>query len=301
MRGLNYNHLYYFWVVAREGSVIGAAKVLFLTPQTITGQLRALERTLGGRLFAPAGRGLALTELGHTVFGYAQEIFRLGSELQAALAGRHTDQPLPFRVGAVDALSKVVVQRLLAPALTLGRPVRLSCREGALGDLVAELALHRLDLVLADAPLDPGLELRAFNHLLGESGIGFFATPALRERYPQPFPQVLGEAPLLLPAPRSALRGAIEHWLDRHDIRPQVAGEFDDGSLMQSFGQAGAGVFVGPRVVAGDIARQCGVTLIGVIDDVRERFYAISTERRLRHAAVAAVTEAARGGLFGSA
>ncbi len=298
MRGLNYNHLYYFWVVAREGSVVAASKVLFLTPQTVTGQLRALERTLGGRLFAPAGRGIALTELGHTVFGYAQEIFRLGSELQAAVTGRSVDRPLPFRVGAVDALSKVVVQRLLAPALALGRAVHLSCREGPLEELAADLALHKLDLVLADTPLAADLDLRAFNHLLGESGIAFFAAPALRERYPQPFPQVLAEAPLLLPAPRGALRGAIDHWLDRHDIRPHIAGEFDDSSLMKSFGKAGVGAFPSPGVVADDIARQYGVALLGATDEVRERFYAISTERRVRHPAVVAVTERARTELF---
>lgn len=298
MRGLNYNHLYYFWVVAREGSVVAASKVLFLTPQTVTGQLRALERTLGGRLFAPAGRGIALTELGHTVFGYAQEIFRLGSELQAAVTGRSVDRPLPFRVGAVDALSKVVVQRLLAPALALGRAVHLSCREGPLEELAADLALHKLDLVLADTPLAADLDLRAFNHLLGESGIAFFAAPALRERYPQPFPQVLAEAPLLLPAPRGALRGAIDHWLDRHDIRPQIAGEFDDSSLMKSFGKAGVGAFPSPGVVADDITRQYGVIPLGATDEVRERFYAISTERRVRHPAVMAVTEGARSDLF---
>ena len=298
MRGLNYNHLYYFWIVAREGSVIGASKVLFLTSQTVTFQLRALERTLGGRLFAPAGRGIALTELGHTVFGYAQEMFRLGSELQAAVAGRALDRPLPFRVGAVDALSKVVVQRLLAPALTLDRAVRLSCREGPLDELAADLALHKLDLVLADTPLAADLDLRAFSHLLGESGIAFFATPALRERYPQPFPDVLGAAPMLLPAPRGALRGAIDHWLDRHDIRPQIAGEFDDSSLMKSFGAAGAGVFVGPGAVSDDIMRQYGVMLLGSTDEIRERFYAISTERRVRHPAVRHVTEGARDKLF---
>lgn len=284
MRGLNYNHLYYFWTVAREGSVIGAAKVLFLTPQTITGQLRALERTLGGRLFAPAGRGIALTELGHLAFGYAQEIFRLGSEMQAAVAGRSLDRPLPFRVGVVDVLSKVIVQRLLAPALALDRPVQLACREGALEDLVAELALHRLDLVLADTALAANLELRAFSHLLGECGISFFAAPVLRERHPGQFPDLL--------------RGAIDHWLDRHDIRPLIAGEFDDASLMKSFGQAGAGVFTGPSAVADDIVRQYGVVLIGATGEVRERFYAISTERRLRHPAVRVVTEGARSSLF---
>lgn len=298
MRGLNYNHLYYFWVVAREGSVIGAAKALFLTPQTVTGQLRALEHTLGGRLFAPAGRGIALTELGRTAFGYAQEIFRLGSELQAAITGRTVDRPLPFRVGAVDALSKVVVQRLLAPALALDRAVHLTCREGPLEELAADLALHKLDLVLADTPLAADLDLRVFNHLLGESGIAFFAAPALRERYPEPFPQVLAEVPLLLPAPRGALRGAIDHWLDRHDIRPQIAGQFDDSSLMKSFGKAGVGAFPSPLVVADDITRQYGVALLGATDDVRERFYAISTERRVRHPAVAAVTERARTELF---
>ncbi len=298
MRGLNYNHLYYFWIVAREGSVIGAAKALFLTPQTVTGQLRALEHSLGGRLFAPAGRGIALTELGHTVFAYAQEIFRLGSEMQSAVSGRAVDRALPFRVGAVDALSKMVVQRLLAPALALDRAVQLSCREGPLEDLAAELALHRLDLVLADTPLAADLDLRAFNHLLGESGIAFLAAPALRERYPQPFPAVLAELPLLLPAPRGALRGAIDHWLDRHDIRPRIAGEFDDSSLMKSFGKAGVGAFPSPGVVADDIVRQYGVQVIGATDDVCERFYAISTERRVRHPAVVAVTESARTELF---
>ena len=298
MRGLNYNHLYYFWIVAREGSVVGASKTLFLTPQTVTGQLRALERTLGGRLFAPAGRGIALTELGRTVFGYAQEMFRLGAEMQAAAGGRSPDRPLPFRVGIVDALPKLIVQRLLAPALTLGHGLQLSCREGPLDDLVGELALHRLDLVLADTPLAAGIDVRAFSHLLGECGVSFFAAPALRERYPQPFPAVLAVAPLLLPAPRGALRGAIDHWLDRHDIHPQIAGEFDDSSLMKSFGAAGAGVFVGPSAVADGIAQQTGVRVIGSTDDIRERFYAISTERRVRHPAVRHVTESARDTLF---
>jgi LysR family transcriptional activator of nhaA len=298
MRGLNYNHLYYFWVVAREGSVVGASKALFLTPQTVTGQLRALERTLGGRLFTPAGRGIALTELGRTVFGYAQEIFRLGAEMQAAVGGRSPDRPLPFRVGIVDALPKLIVQRLLAPALSLGSGVQLSCREGPLDSLVGDLALHTLDLVLADAPLAAGIDVRAFSHLLGECGVSFFATPALGARLTQPFPACLAQAPLLLPAPRGALRGAIDHWLDRHDIRPQVAGEFDDSSLMVSFGQAGVGVFVGPSAVAADIVRQHAVLTLGSTDDIRERFYAISTERRVRHPAVRLVAEGARGELF---
>jgi LysR family transcriptional activator of nhaA len=298
MRGLNYNHLYYFWVVAREGSVTGAAKVLFLTPQTVTGQLRALERTLGGRLFAPAGRGIALTELGRTAFGYAQEIFRLGAEMQAAVGGRSPDRPLPFRVGIVDALPKLIVQRLLAPALGLGNGLQLSCREGPLDDLAGELALHRLDLVLADTPLAAGIDVRAFSHLLGECGVSFFATPELRAALSQPFPACLAQVPLLLPAPRGALRGAIDHWLDRHDIRPQVAGEFDDSSLMTSFGQAGVGVFVGPSAVAADIVRQHAVLTLGSTDDIRERFYAISTERRVRHPAVRLVTEGARSTLF---
>jgi LysR family transcriptional activator of nhaA len=298
MRGLNYNHLYYFWVVAREGSVVGASKLLFLTPQTITGQLRALERTLGGRLFAPAGRGIALTDLGRTVFGYAQEIFRLGAEMQAAVGGRSPDRPLPFRVGVVDALPKLIVQRLLAPALALGRLVHFSCREGQLDDLVGELALHRLDLVLADTPLASNVDVRAFSHLLGESGVSFFASPVLCERFPQPFPEVLADMPLLLPAPRGALRGAIDHWLDRHEIRPQIVGEFDDSSLMKSFGKAGIGAFPSPGVLADDIAHQYGVAVLGAAEHVRERFYAISTERRVRHPAVMAVTESARNQLF---
>lgn len=294
MRGLNYNHLYYFWTVAKEGGVARAAAVLHLTPQTISGQLRVLERTLGGKLFAPVGRKLVLTDTGRLAFNYAEDIFRIGAEMREALEGRAGGRPLAFTVGIVDVVPKMIAYRLLEPALQLPQPVRIVCREGKLDALLADIAVHKLDMVLADTPIGATANVRAFNHLLGEWGVTFFAARKLAPRYRSRFPKSLDGAPLLVPAANTAVHGALMQWLDRREIRPRIAGEFEDSALMKAFGQAGVGAFIAPRLIESEVTRQYDVQPIGRTNEVRERFYAISAERKLRHPAVVAVTHAAR-------
>ena len=298
MRGINYNHLYYFWVVANEGSVARSAAALHLMPQTISGQLRTLEGALGAKLFVRSGRNLVLTETGRLALDYADAIFRLGAEMEEVLEGRAGGRTLQFRVGIVDVVPKMIAYRLLEPALHLSEPVRIVAREGKLDALLADIAVHKLDMVLADTPMGATANVRAFNHLLGECGISFFAARPLAARYRERFPQSLQAAPILLPATNTALRGALMQWLDHLEIKPVIAGEFDDSALMNAFGQAGTGVFVAPTVTEAEIARQYEVEPIGRTDQVRERFYAISAERRLRHPAVLAISNAARGALF---
>lgn len=297
MRDLNYNHLYYFWIVAREGSIARASQLLHLTPQTISGQIQLLEQSMQAKLFTRAGRGLALTDAGQVALHYADEIFRLGSELNDLVKGHSSQYPLPFSVGVVDVVPKPIAYRLLEPALHLPQPIRFVCREGKLETLLASLAMHRLDMILADTPTI-GTNVRAYNHLLGECGISFFAAPALAEKLSADFPHSLSQAPLLLPASGTALNGALTHWLDQQGIRPRIPGEFEDSALMAAFGQAGAGVFIAPSVIAEEIVRQYQVRVIGHTDAIRERFYAISTERRLAHPALVAVSKAARLELF---
>jgi len=298
MRGSNYNHLYYFWMVVREGGVVRAAEALHLTPQTISSQLRVLEESLGVQLFARSGRKLVLTDAGRLAMTFADEIFRLGAEMGEALKGRASGRPLQLSVGVVDVVPKLVAYRLLEPALRLEEPVRILCREGKLDTLLSDIAVHKLDMVLADTPLGGTVHVRAFNHPLGECGITFFAVPPLAERYRNGFPVSLQDAPMLLPADSTALRGALMHWFDQLGIRPYVVGEFEDRALMQAFGQSGVGVFMSPSVIDAEIARQHGVEAIGSTTEVRERYYVISAERRLRHAGVVAVSQAARLGVF---
>lgn len=298
LRDLNYHHLYYFWRVAKEGGVARAAAVLHLTPQTVSGQLRILETTAGTKLFTRTGRRMVLTDTGQLAFDYADDIFRIGAEMKEALEGRTGGRPLPFTVGVVDVVPKIIAYRLLEPALRLPQPVRIVGREGKLDALLADLAGHKLDMVLADSPLGAAANVRAFNHLLGECGIVFFAARKLAPTYRRRFPKSLHGAPLLLPAANTAVRGALMQWLDRSDIRPRVVGEFDDSALMKAFGQAGAGVFLAPSVIEREVMRQYDVQPVGRTDEVRERFYAISAERKLRHPAVVAVNDAARLELF---
>lgn len=298
MRGTSYNHLYYFWTVAREGGVARAAQLLHLTPQTISSQLRVLESSMGARLFRRSGRNLVLTETGRLALTFADEIFRLGAEMTEAIKGRSSGRPLQFSVGVVDVVPKMVAYRLLEPALRLAEPVRILCREGKLDALLADIAVHKLDMVLADTPLAGAVNVRAFNHPLGECGITFFAAPAMAARYRDGFPHSLQDAPMLVPALNTALRGNLMHWLDQLDIRPQIVGEFEDRALMQAFGQAAVGVFMSPSVIDEEIARQCGVDAIGSTTEVCECYYAISAERHLRHPAVVAVSQAARLDVF---
>lgn len=295
---MNYNHLYYFWTVAKEGGIAAACEQLHLTPQTVSGQLKVLEEALGAKLFTRAGRKLLLTDTGRVAFNYADEMFRLGAEMTEVLEGRPGGQPLAFTVGIVDVVPKMIAYRLLEPALHLSEPVHIVCREGKLDALLADIALHKLDIVIADTPVGTTLNVRAFNHLLGECGITFFAARTLAARYRRRFPHSLADAPMLLPTTSTAVRGALMQWLDQQGIRPRIVGEFDDSALMNAFGQRAVGVFVAPSVVEQEITRQYDVRPIGRTDGVRERYYAISAERRLRHPAVVAVSQAARAELF---
>lgn len=298
---MNYKHLHYFLQVARLGGVLRASERLHLSPQTISGQIHLLEEALGTPLFAKSGRGLALTEAGRLVLGYAEHIFSTGAELEEAVRDlSRQGKPLEFRVGVADAVPKTIACRLIEPATQRPEPVRIVCREWKLDTLLGELAHHRLDLVIADAPIPPTFSLRAFNHRLGSSGISFFATPALAETCPGDFPHCLNAAPLLMPAEESAVGQRLRDWLQARALHPRVVGECDDSALAKEFGRRGLGLFVGPTVLERDIERQYGVRALGATDEVVEEFFAISMERRITHPCVTAITEAARHALFAS-
>lgn len=294
---MNFKHLYYFWTVAHNGSVARASERLNLTPQTLSAQIKQLERSLDTALFRPAGRRLELTEIGRLALRYADEIFALGDEMQAVLASRGGTQALPFRVGITDVMPKALAYRLLAPVRRLSQPVRLICREGKLDRLLAELVLHKLDIVLSDRPLPPQLNVRAHNHKLGESALAFFAAPKLVGECRQ-FPQCLDDAPMFLPGDDAAVRGRIEHWMEQQRIAPRVIGEFDDGALMKAFGREGGGYFPSPAVLAEEITAQYGVRMVGRVEAVREEFYAITGDPNISHPAVQAVTQTAATALL---
>jgi LysR family transcriptional activator of nhaA len=299
MEWLNYHHLLYFWVVAREGGVARACEELSLSQPTISAQIHALEESLGEKLFARAGRNLVLTEVGRVVFRYADEIFALGRELTDALKGRSPGRPVRFVVGVADVLPKLIAYRLLEPALKMAEPIRVVCREDKPERLLAELAVHGLDLVLADAPTGPTVKIQAFNHLLGECGVTVFGTAQVAATYRRGFPQSLTGAPFLLPTDNTTLRRSLDQWFDAEGIHPLVVGEFEDIALLKTFGQTGAGLFAAPSVIEAEVRRQYGVQIVGRVETVRERFYAISVERKLKHPAVVAIAEAARQKLFG--
>ncbi len=295
---INYKHLHYFWVVAKEGSIARASKVLHLTPQTISGQLGLLENSLNVSLFSRVGRNLELTETGRLVLSYAEEIFSLGGELKEILQDLPEDKPLVFKVGVVDVVPKSIAYRLLAPALQLPESIRIVCREGSVESLLAELALHRVDFVIADQPIPASINVRGYNHPLGDCGISFFATSELASQLPKKFPDNLNGMPLLLPGEMTVVRNRLIQWLDKQHIYPRIVGEFDDSALMKAFGQTGTGVFIAPTPIANEVRKQYGVKIIGKTDAVREQFYAISVERKISHPAVAAITETAREWLF---
>jgi LysR family transcriptional activator of nhaA len=298
MEWLNYHHLLYFWLAAREGGVLRASQELRLAPSTVSAQIRALENALDEKLFRRVGRRLELTDVGRTVYRYADEIFGLGRELLDTVKDRPTGRPMRLVVGVTDVLPKLVVRRLLQPAFELDVPVRVTCLDGKRAELLSELAVHRLDVVLSDAPVDSHLSVRAFSHLLGECGVVLAATATLAKRHRRRFPQSLDGAPLLMPTVGSMLRRSLEQWIETAGVRPAVVGEFEDSALLTAFGQAGVGLFPMPEVVAGEVCKQYGVRIVGRLPDVRERFYAISAERRLKHPAVVAVSSEAREKLF---
>ena len=290
---LNYKQLHHFWTVARAGGIVRAAERSGLAPQTLSGQIATLETDLGVNLFKRQGRGLVLTETGRMVLDYAEEIFRLGSELEEALQSRATGRAVPFRVGIADVVPKAIAWLLLAPSMDLPEPMRIVCREGKFDALLGELAIHKLDVVLADSPLPPNMDVRGYSHALGESTIGFYAAPALAARLNGPFPARLDGAPLLLPGTEASVRGPLLRWFEAAGLRPRIVGEFDDGALMRAFAEAGAGILPSASMVGEQLCRQAGMIHLGDADGVTETYYAISVERRLTHPAVRAISEAA--------
>jgi LysR family transcriptional activator of nhaA len=297
MSWLNYNHLYYFWVVAREGGIMRASEELMVSQPTISVQIKELEAALGQRLFDRVGRGLQLTEAGRVAFNFANEIFSLGQEMINALEHQPAGRPMKLSVGVLDVIPKPIVRQLLEPALRLAQPVRLICREDKADRLLADLGARRTDVVLSDAPIGTTVQLQGFNHLLGESGVSFFANPDLAKRLRRGFPKSLNGATMLLPTDHTQMRRSLNLWFDSKRIHPVVVGEFDDSALMFWLGQSGAGVFPAPSVLERKIQQEMRVRLVGRAADVRERFYAISLEAKLKHPAVVAVCDAARRSL----
>ena len=296
---MNFKHLHYFWVTAKAGGVMRAGEQLHTTPQTLSGQIKLLEDWLGRQLFRKSGRRLELTEDGRLALGYADQIFALGAELEVAVRqARGGRTVLDFRVGVADSVAKSVAYRLLEPALTLPEPVRLICSEGKFPDLLAQLALQRLDLVIADEPMSRRISVKAFNHALGSTTMSFFCAPVLRSQLKGEFPACLNDMPMLIQGAAASVRQQLEGWLTRHRIHPRVVGEFDDGALMLAFGREGRGVFMAPTVLEAETVAQFGVQVIGRSAELVEEFFAVSVERRITHPCVVAITDAARGQLF---
>ncbi|TWC68132.1 transcriptional activator NhaR [Herbaspirillum sp. SJZ099] len=298
MPSLNYKHLHYFWTVAKTGSVARAGERLHLTAQTISGQLTLFEENIGYKLFNRVGRRLELNDEGRMVFDYAERIFTVGEELEEALRFRPGGRALQLRVGVADAVPKAIAYLLLETALSMEEPIRIVCREGKLDALLAELAIHRLDIIIADSPMPANVDVRGYHHLLGECDTSFFATPELARRYKKGFPHSLDGAPFLMPGEDAAVRPRLLRWFEKEKIRPRIAGEFDDGALLLAFGDAGTGIFAAPTAIAAQVRKQYGLVQIGKTDAVREQFYAISVERKLTHPAVLAIQSAARDNLI---
>jgi LysR family transcriptional activator of nhaA len=299
MEWLNYHHLLYFWMVAKEGSIVRAAKELRLAHPTISGQIHRLEEVLGEKLFARKGRDLVLTEAGQVAYRYADEIFSLGREFLDTIKGRPTGRSLRLVVGVSDALAKSVVHRILAPAFPLNEEVRVVCKEDrSIDAFMADLAVHAVDVILANAPAGAGTSVRAFSHPLGECGSVVLAAPALAKSLRRRFPDSLNDAPFLMPGASSTLRRALDEWFNAREMRPKVVAELDDAALATVLGEAELGAFVAPDVVEGEIRRRYKVHLVGRLTEVRQRFYAISLERKIRHPAVAAICELARTHIF---
>jgi len=301
MAALNFKHLRYFWAVAKSGSIARASAQLHVTPQSISVQLRELEESLGAELLRRAGRGLELTEVGRRILSYADEIFSLGDELLEVARDQAARKRLPFMIGIADSVPKSVAYRIAEPALRLEEPVQLICREGRLAGLLADLAVHRLDIVIADRPMPAEFRVRGFNHLLGASDLTVFGARTVVKSLSGAFPALLHNAPFLMPGEGVAVRPRLLQWLEDHELHPHVVGEFDDSALLKAFGQGGAGLFVAPTAIADDVCKQYSVSPVGRIEAVVEQLYAITTERRLKHPATVAMSQAAQHDLFGGA
>ncbi len=291
---LNHQHLFYFWVVAKEQSVTLASKKLALSPSTISTQIRTLEEHLGITLFDRTNRSMLLTDMGERVYGYADDIFSLGQEMLDMIDGHLNNKLLKLRIGLSDSMPKLVALKLIEPALKIDKPVQLVCREDRADSLLAELAAHRIDVILQDAPTSASTPIRAFNHLLGETSINLFGAPELLEKYPISSPRDLQNAPILLPPTHTALRNSIDTWFNTYDVRPKLVGEFEDSALMKTFGQQGIGFFPAPAFISKEIQAQYHVKDVLSFDGVIEQFYAVSLEQRLEHIGVQVLASSAR-------
>lgn len=292
MTPVNFNQLYYFYLVAREGSIARISEQLHITPQTISGQISALEHSTGSALFNRSGRKWSLTEMGRLSYRYAEDIFQLGDELRSVLKHQQVSQWQTFTVGITDVLPKAFIYEMLKPVFLLPQQLRLICREGEQTALLAELAMNKLDLVLSDQPLMPNSSIKAYNHEITSSDTSFFASPLLLERLADTeFPACLHQQPMLLQSKRSIIRQRLEGWFEQQQIVPQIVAEFDDSALMKSFGQQGLGIFSAPSQIEQNICQQYQVQVIGRTEAVREVFYAISPERKITHPAVLQLVE----------
>lgn len=298
MHNLNLKHLRYFWSVASHGSIAKAAEHLFITPQTISGQISDLEKQLGKKLFKREGRNLVMTETGHLVFSYADEMFRLGNELQDVLAGHTPGTTITLKIGIAMVVPKLLTYRILESVLDMPEQVRLICNEAPQVDLLADLSVHKLDAVLADSPVSTVLNIRAYNHELGQSGITFFSTPDKAPALREGFPGSMDGKKMLMPSNGSHLRRSLETWFEKKDINPVIVAEFEDRALMKAFGEAGSGIFTSPSAVKDDVLQKYGVEVIGETDELTERFYLISAERHIKNPAISRITETARNRIF---
>lgn len=298
MQRINYQHLFYFWHVVTEGSITAACEKLHLAQPTISGQLAVFEQAIGEKLFYKQGRKLRLTDTGRIVFHYAEEIFALGRDLGNTLKGLPTGKALRLSIGITDALPKLVVYRLMQPVFQLPEPVQIYCYEDKVERLLSDITLQRIDLVLSDTPLTSSSNVNIFNHLLGESAVTVFATAELAAIYRPNFPRSLSGAPFLLPTNNTALRRSLDHWFDNENIRPNIQAEIEDSALIKTFGKGGMGLFVAPTIVEAEIKRQYMVETVGSVESVKERFYAITVRRKLKHPAVTTILDNARDNLF---
>jgi LysR family transcriptional activator of nhaA len=289
--------LYYFWIVAKEGSITRAAERLDVAVQTISAQLALLEQAVGKALLAPQGRRLVLTEAGRVALAYADQIFLLGEQMQEVLAETDVGRTMRLTVGLSDSLPKLIASRLLEAALRLPQRMKLVCHEDDFESLLGDLSVHKLDVVLTDRPIPSGTTLRAFSHLLGESEIALFGVPALAATYRENFPASLHGAPLLLPTRNHAIRSRLDHWFEINDVRPDVIGEFDDNALLNTFGRSGMGLFPAPSALTRDVQEEFGAEPVGQMQ-VREQFYVISNERKIKHPAVEAILSEVHGRIF---
>lgn len=296
--GINYKHLHYFWVVAREGSIAKAASRLHITPQTISGQLSLLEDRLNQPLFDRVGRGLQLTETGRLVLRYADDIFALGKELSDVLRGAVVTGSSEFIVSAASTIPKTILCKVLEPAIRACPEISLTCKEGPIETILAELAVHEVDMVISDTPLSAAYSIKAYNHFLGECGISFFALPEIADKLEGEFPHSLDNAPMLLPTRQYAIRQLFDNWISELEISPDVKGQFDDSALTKSFGHSGLGIFFMPSIIEEEVCETFGVKVVGRTEDIKQRFYAISAERKVTHPAISAVCDSARDEIF---